>query len=100
MTTLLTEHAPAPTASELRALLNEIRPDDMPEEFKCVDEGVWEDEGKYSSRYMVFEHLPSGTYWGVAISRHGSYWTDYETYIEDVDQVKKTTKVVTEWSVI
>ncbi|MCK5017722.1 MAG: hypothetical protein KAS32_11725, partial [Candidatus Peribacteraceae bacterium] len=49
--------------------------DDEWEGFKLVDEGEWEDDGKYQYKEVVFEY--EGKTWALDVDRSGSYFTDY-----------------------
>jgi hypothetical protein len=52
-----------------------------------VEEGEWEDEGKYQYQYNVFGI--EGRYFGINTSRNGSYFSDYNYTIDSVEEVKK-----------
>jgi hypothetical protein len=54
-----------------------------------VEEGEWDDEGKYQYQYNVFEI--EHRYFGINTSRNGSYFSDYNYTIDSVEEVKGAT---------
>ncbi len=66
-----------------------------------VEEGKWEDEGKYAYKDFVFEY--EGKFYLIILDRSGSYFTEYNyghEYWDDLVQcreVVKKDKVIYEW---
>lgn len=72
---------------------------DLSEDFETAEEGDWEDDGKYQHKYTVLLHAPSKTFYGISLSRTGSYYSEYCTNVNHVEKVRKVevVKTVTEW---
>lgn len=70
---------------------------DVPEDFVEKHHSVWEDEGKHQLASVVYEHVPTGTYWMACGSRYGDHWSGYEVSLDSVEQVKPVEKTVTVW---
>lgn len=86
---------PAPTVSEIEAILKEVHIEDMPDEYEIIEEGTWEQEHKYQHSYVILKHLPSATFWGVSLTRYGTYWEGYETEVSDVRRVEPREETIT-----
>lgn len=82
-------------------------------DFRLIDEGEWEDDGKYQYRDVIFEYLArEGEYYRFTQSRSGSYFSDYEYELLDLDygdsdnpqlkccQVIQKTKTIQVWEAI
>ncbi len=66
------------------------------EGFKLVEKSPWEDMGKSQCRDIVFEY--ENKIWSQAVSRTGSYFTDYDYFCdEDVFEVEKKEVVTYKW---
>lgn len=66
-------------------------------EYEIIDEGDWEDEGKYQYCTMIVKFM--GTYIAINKSRSGSYFTDWyygDSYLSIVER-KEEVKVVVSW---
>lgn len=68
--------------------------DDLPEYWIEVDEGNWEQNGKYQYCSQIVQHLPSGRHFMLSQSRTGSPFTDWDYTETDVDEVKKEVRVI------
>ena len=83
----------------LRDSDNHICIHDLPEEFKCVEEGEWTQEHKSQSAEHIVKHVASERHFCLNQVRYGSYhsgWDYYETGVTEVKQVTETV-VVTKW---
>lgn len=72
--------------------------------YKLIEEGDWDDEGKYQYKEIVFTHVNHpGKFFSIVIERSGSYFSEYEynyNYWGDeveVTEVKKVEVVKYEW---
>ena len=73
------------------------------DDFKFVENGEWEDDGKYSSQYTIIES--NGKFYQFWVYRSGSYFSHYEyEFYEDkegmieVHEVEKRTRVEEYWA--
>ena len=57
--------------------------------YEVVEEGEWEDEGKYQHQSTVFSI--ENRYFDVSLARSGSYFSDYYYTIDSVREVKGAT---------
>lgn len=64
----------------------------------------WGDEGKYQYRDFILKHKDNGKHYLYALSRSGSYFSDYHYGLEDehgeitLNEVEKTEKVIVVWT--
>lgn len=66
-------------------------------DFTLVEEGDWEDEGKYSAKATIFAYKEK--YYSLVITRTGTYFTSYDfEYDLECPEVFKKTILMTVWS--
>jgi hypothetical protein len=76
--------------------------DNLPEYWIEVDDGAWEQNGKYQCCSQIVQHLPSGRHFMLSQSRSGSPFTDWDYGETDVDEVKKEVRIIeqTVWTAV
>lgn len=89
-----------------KILLDEIDENKTHENFKCVHDGAWEDDGKYDLREKIFQDTNTNKFYGLYDSRSGSYYTDYWYESDDwkdevqLQEVEAKQKTITEWKAV
>jgi hypothetical protein len=72
--------------------------------FRVIEEGEWDDDGKYQYREIIFEH--EGKFWALYDQRSGSHFTDWYHSIREGDhdgivyEVRRVTKTVHVWETV
>jgi len=79
-------------------LVNKLNNEDGWEEvegFDIVEDSGWQDEGKYAYREVVLFNPPTGVYIRVTQGRDGTYYTDYNYYDPEFEEViPKTVEII------
>lgn len=85
--------------SKIQNSWNEFEDFDFTEEdgIKVAYDSDWSSYGKYERLEIVFSDLEGKTFARVRLSRTGSYHTDYEVYLEGIEQVMPQKVVVTKY---
>lgn len=84
-------------------LSEEVDEGEIEQNFKCVHDGKWEDDGKYDHKEKIFQNLDDNKFYALYESRSGSHYTDYyyssSDWQDKVDllEVIKTEKTIIEW---
>lgn len=68
--------------------------DELPEDFTCVEDDDWTQDGKYQYHYAVYKDA-EGNHFSIQNTRSGSYHTDWHYQEPFISAVKKVEKVVT-----
>ena len=68
--------------------------DELPEQIEEVEDGGWEDNGKYSHQTSIFK-CDQGNHFLIQNTRSGSYFTDYDYGTPYVSQVKPVLETIT-----
>ena len=71
------------SAEVAKELLGLYKKGEVDHGFKLIDRGEWIDDGKYSHKEMIFQHIESGKFYRLFDSRSGSYHSDYYYVSED-----------------
>jgi hypothetical protein len=62
--------------------------------YEVVEQGEWEDQGKFSTAEIIFKELATGKHFSFHIYRSGSYFSFYEFEVhdgaEEVEQIEET----------
>lgn len=89
---------------ELRKLIadnydNYFGIDELPEQFEEIEEGDWQDNGKYSYSTSIVKDTINNKYYEIHNTRSGSYFTDYNYSPAQICEVmpKEETITVTKW---
>ena len=53
------------------------------ERFESVEDGPWEQDGKYQNAVFIVKEISTGKFYGYSLSRSGSYHTDWYYSFED-----------------
>lgn len=90
---------PGNLTKELRGLDNGEKVEIDGKTYEKVDEGEWEDDGKYQYLEIVFSL--DGLFYGADMARSGSYYTDYHySYSNEAYQVERKEKTVVVWEAV
>lgn len=52
--------------------------------YKIIDEGRWEDNGKYQTLKIIIQDLSTEKYYSIGQTRSGSYFTDYNYEFDSI----------------
>lgn len=61
--------------------------DDLEIQYDTIEDIDWEDDGKYQYGFLVIE--VKERYFGIGVTRSGSYFSDYYYHIDDITELKK-----------
>ncbi len=92
------------TKEQANTLFWEVDKDDEWGEFKVIEQGEWEDDGKYQYRDTIFKY--GGKIWSFTVDRSGSYFSDYHYGIlDDRDgveayEVEKVKVITHRWAAV
>lgn len=68
--------------------------------YEVIDEGDWDDQGKYQYKTMIVKNKETGKFYEYTIQRSGSYFSDYyystdgEPFVDAVEVERKERTIV------
>lgn len=72
--------------------------DEENDDFEHVEDGDWEDEGKYCNSFVVYKKKGTEDHYLLNVWRSGSYFSDYEYgYGTELIPVEKKEVMITQW---